>query len=147
MNLSYLHRLSIASCLLLLALQGLAQTASEWAANPSLHQIKPGNANENAVVILDQRKLEFVADEKEGIVLYTSMHKIIRVIKEQGVEMFNKIYVSVPDDAQVKEIKARVITPSGKVVLLPAEKILDEEDEGRLYKKFALEGVEKGSEV
>jgi len=147
MNLSYLHRLSIASCLLLLALQGLAQTASEWAANPSLHQIKPGNANENAVVILDQRKHEFVADEKEGIVLYTSMHKIIRVIKEQGVEMFNKIYVSVPYDAQVKEIKARVITPSGKVVLLPAEKILDEEDEGRLYKKFALEGVEKGSEV
>ena len=136
-----------ASLLLASVLVVLAQSATEWVANPSLHQIKPANANENAVVLLDQRRHEFVADEKEGIVLYTSMHKIIRVLKEQGVEMFNKIYVSVPYDAEVKEIKARVITPGGKVVPLPAEKILDEEEDGRLYKKFALEGVEKGSEV
>jgi hypothetical protein len=61
--------------------------------------------------------------------------------------MFNKVYVPVAYDAEVQEIQARVITPAGKVINLPADKVLDEEEDGRLYKKFALEGVEKGSEV
>lgn len=140
-------RLFIVLCLLITASNVFAQTAFEWDNTPVMHSVKAANANENAVVVLDQRKHEFIANEKEGLMLYTSMHKIIRVIKEQGVEMFNKIYVSVPYDAEVVTLKARVITPAGKVIVLPADKILDEEEDGRLYKKFALEGVEKGSEV
>jgi hypothetical protein len=66
---------------------------------------------------------------------------------DKGVEMYNKIYIPINSSAEMLEIKARTIQPNGKVVNLPADKIFQVEEEGRLYKKFALEGVEKGSEI
>lgn len=142
--------LALFTCTVLLfaTQQAVAQSQPyQWKATPALHELPAQYANENAVIIMDQRLHTFLPDEKEGLLLYTTLHKIIRVNKEQGVEMFNKVYVPVAYDAEVQEIQARVITPAGKVINLPADKVLDEEEDGRLYKKFALEGVEKGSEV
>lgn len=124
-----------------------APTAMDWKANPTLHSIDPAYAKEAAVIVYDARMQQYLPDEKVGVVINSLSHRIIRVNNEKGVEMYNKIYIPVSYGASFDILKARVITPSGKVVPLPADKILDEEDEGRLYKKFALEGLEIGSEI
>ena len=61
--------------------------------------------------------------------------------------MFNKVYIQMAPNTEIYDIKARVITSKGKVINVPAGKIKEEESEGRMYKFFAMEGVDKGSEV
>lgn len=118
-----------------------------WESSPKMHVVQPAYAKEAAVVIFDKRSHEYKADEKEGLVVRVTNHRIIKVSNEKGVEQFNKIYLPVAFDGVFLEIKARVITASGNVIELPQDKILDVEEEGRPYKKFALEGVESGSEI
>ena len=123
--------------------------AQEWLTlkpNPTRHEVSAGFSGEGAVIILDKRLHDYVP-ANESLTIIISHHRIIRVLSELGVEMYNKMYIPVPYDGTIEDIKARVITPAGKVIDLPKEKILDVEEEGRPFKKFALEGVEIGSEI
>lgn len=136
------------ACIAIISTMLYAQDVStNWTSLPKLHTVQAAYANEAAVVILDNRSHEYKADEKDGLVVKVTSHRIIKVNNEKGVEQFNKIYIPVSYDGVFSEIKARVITPAGKIIELPQDKILDEEEEGRAYKKFALEGVESGSEI
>jgi len=123
--------------------------AQEWLTlqpNPTRHEVSAGFSGEGAVIILDKRLHDYVP-ANESLSIIVSHHRIIRVLSELGVEMYNKMYIPVPYDGAIEDIKARVITPAGKIIDLPKEKILDVEEEGRPFKKFALEGVEIGSEI
>lgn len=131
---------------LLFSLGAAAQTGG-WQPEPVPHKVNPGFANESAVVLFDKRTHEYSKDEKGVVMVITTNQKLIKVNDDKGVEMYNKIYIPVAAYAEILEMKARTIQPGGKVVELPASKILDAEEDGRLYKKFALEGVEKGSEI
>lgn len=122
-------------------------SAYNWENSPSLHQVQSVYANEAAVVIFDKRTHEYKPDDKEGLMVIVTNHRIIKVNNEKGVEQFNKIYLPVSGDGIFLEIKARVITAAGQVIDLPQDKILEVEEEDRSYKKFALEGVEIGSEI
>ena len=132
----------------LFSLQAMAQSPSvDWAANPVPHKVKPAFAAESAVILTDKRLHQYIKDEKKGLLMIISNRRLIKVNDDKGVEMYNKIYIPFNANQEIIEIKARTIQPDGKVVELPANKILDVEEEGRKYKKFALEGVEKGSEI
>jgi hypothetical protein len=62
--------------------------------------------------------------------------------------MFNKIKISNSENSPIILIKARTISPSGNVIELEANAFKDvKEDNGYSTKIFALEGVEKGSEI
>lgn len=124
-----------------------AQQLNDWEANPTIHKIKPIFARESAVILSDLRVQEYVQEEKNGLMLIVTNSRLVKVTKDKGVEAFNKIYLPVYNNAQIISLKARTILPNGKIVNLPDNKILDAEEEGRAYKKFALEGVEKGSEI
>ena len=78
---------------------------------------------------------------------YNYVYRLIKVEDDKGIEMFNKMYLHLFRNAEISDIKARVITSTGKVINVPANKIKDEEEEGRKYKLFAMEGIDKGSEV
>jgi predicted HAD superfamily hydrolase len=66
----------------------------------------------------------------------------------KGIEMYNKIKVSYDADYPVTMVKARSISPAGKVIELKSTDFKDiKNEEGGMQKIFALEGVEKGSEV
>lgn len=126
----------------------MAQAPSvDWDAKPVQHKVKAAFAKESAVVLEDKRLHQYVKDEKLGLVMLISNRKLIKVNDDKGVEMYNKIYIPMNASAEMLEIKARTIQPNGKVIDLPANKIFEVEEEGRMYKKFALEGVEKGSEI
>lgn len=127
--------------------QAAAQGPSiNWEANPVQHKVKDAYAKESAVTISDMRMQQYLVDAK-GVTMVTTTKKLVKVIDDKGVEMFNKIYLPAYNNGEVVEIKARVILPGGKIMNLPSDKFLDTKEEGRAYKKFALEGVEKGSEI
>jgi Domain of Unknown Function with PDB structure (DUF3857) len=124
-----------------------AQQLNDWEASPKTHKVKPIFARESAVILSDLRVQEFVQEEKKGLMLIITNKRLVKVLDDNGVESYNKIYLPVYNNAQILSLKARTILPNGKIVNLPDNKILDAEEEGRAYKKFALEGVEKGSEI
>jgi hypothetical protein len=139
----------IFACIIAFLVSVVNLRAQEWLTlrpNPTRHEVSSSFSGEGAVIILDKRLHDYVP-VKESLGIIVSQHRIIRVQTEEGVEMYNKMYIPVPYDGEIEDIKARVITPAGKVIDLPKDKILDVEEEGRPFKKFALEGVEIGSEI
>ncbi len=120
----------------------------DWAAKPVLHQLSDEEKKAPAVIIKDLRSFEY-AIEEEGLFLYETIHKIARVNEDQGIEAFNKVYVPISDDATFVELKARAISPSGKITELNKENIREVEnvqDIGNV-KIFAIEGLELNGEV
>lgn len=117
-----------------------------WEAHPVVHTPAAEFSKESAVILLDERVHEYKVDEKKDAYIQVNNHRLVKVMDDKGVEMFNRIYIPF-NNAEVYNVKARTIKPDGKVVDLPADKILDVEEDGRRYKKFALEGVEKNSEI
>ncbi len=120
-----------------------------WEPNPAIHKIKQEIfLKESAIIISERNQLELGIGGK-GEYRYTrKIHKIVRVNDEKGIEMFNKIKISYSDDNPISVIKARTISPSGKVVELKADAFKDIKTEtGEQQKIFAMEGIEKGSEI
>lgn len=120
--------------------------ASRWYDKPEIHQLNPAFDSASAVGILDERNIEYKLEEKD-VVLYTTYHRIVRINEDKGIEMFNKIYVPLSPGATLSELKARAILKNGKVLDVPEAKIKEIEEDGRKYKLFAMEGLEKGAEV
>jgi hypothetical protein len=119
---------------------------SKWNDVPEKHSVDTDFAASAAIGILDDRTIDYRVEGKE-IALYCSYHKIVRINDDKGIEMYNKIYIPVYPNADISNLKARTILQSGKIIDVPAEKVKEITEEGRTYKLFAMEGVEKGSEV
>lgn len=122
-------------------------TFIQWEAKPSLHTIPDDFSTYGAVMLEDYRYTDYKTDAKDEITVHVEVRRLVKVLNDNGVESFNKIYIRVSPTAKVLKVKARTITPEGKVIDLPADKILDVEEEGTRYKKFAMEGIQKGSEI
>jgi len=119
-----------------------------WDANPTLHNIPSKLSSESAIVLRDKRRVEYVDEGKDGLMMYRTLHKIIHVNDDKGIEAFNTIYLGVSNSSDIVDIKARTILPSKKIIEIDRKNIKDIKDEdGSQYKIFALEGLEKGCEV
>ena len=118
-----------------------------WEEKPIIQTVHNPFKTESAVVLLDGRLLEYIDDSKLGVISNYTMHKLVKIKDEKGIELFSKVYVPVANGSEVLSIKARTISAGGKVVELPQAKFLDVEEEGVRFKKFAFEGMEKGGEV
>ena len=125
---------------------GLYNETETWTEHPVLHKLPDSFKTESAVYLMDSRIYNYKFEGK-NVVEYNTVYRLAKVEDDKGIEMFNKIYVRVPAYGEISDIKARVITSSGAVIDVPAEKIKDEEEEGKKYKLFAMEGIDKGSEV
>ena len=118
-----------------------------WSEKPALHSIDKKYENESAVILLDIRKIEFIDDAKGNVQSFKTLHKIIHINDDKGIEAFNKVYLPVSDNSDIIEIKARTILPGGKIIELDKSNIKDLKEDDRLYKIFALDGLQKGCEV
>ena len=98
-----------------------------WVEKSVIHSIDTKHNVESAVIILDKRRIEFV-DEKEGLSAFKTLHKIVRVNDDRGIESFNKVYLGVTDNADIVDIKARTILPNGKIIDLDRSNIKDLKD-------------------
>jgi len=133
-----------------LLIHGYAQETfvkEDWSKTPALHSIDKKHQSESAIIVLDKRRMEYI-DEKDGLSSYKTLHKIIRVNDDKGIESFNKVYLGVSNNSDIVDIKARTILPGGKIIELDRSNIKDQKDEdGSMYKIFAMEGLVKGCEI
>ena len=108
-----------------------------WEPSPALHTIDSKYSGESAVILLDKRRIEYI-DEKEELVTYRTLHKIIHIISDNGIEAFNRVYLPVADNKDIVSIKARTILPGGKIIEISSENIKDLKDDEQIYKIFAI---------
>jgi hypothetical protein len=85
----------------------------EWEARPTLHTLDKKYATESAVILLDKIRMEFVDGPKNEVALYRTLHRIIRVNDDKGIESFNRVYLGVTDKADIVDIIGRTILPGG----------------------------------
>ena len=116
-----------------------------WETTPS-YQVE--ESDKDMVAIKDKIVTEFYFED-QNLTEYYLEHKILWLNSDDRIEEYNKIYLPFSNNASLKLSKARVIKKTGEVIELEESKILSAEDEetGRKYKYFALEGIEKGSIV
>ena len=81
--------------------------------------------------------------------MYETRHTIIHFNNEKGIEEMNKIYVSYSSILEEMDLKARTITPDGKVIPLSKSSVkkVDNLENAGSFLIFAMEGVEKGGEI
>ncbi|WP_310392727.1 DUF3857 domain-containing protein [Hymenobacter sp.] len=117
------------------------------------HQRLPISAQEAelpALILRDFTSLEFYFDPgRKNLRLFATEHRIVRVNSSDGIERFNKIVVPVLESGAAVAIRARTISPRGEVREVQAAdmKELKDQEGGRGFQVFAVDGVEKGSEV
>ncbi len=119
----------------------------KWEASPTLHTLDNKYSAESAVILLDKRRIEYI-DENQELITYRTLHKIVHINSDNGIESFNRVYLPVADNKDIVSIKARTILPGGQIIEISSENIKDIKDENeQMYKIFAMEGLVKGCEV
>ena len=119
-----------------------------WSVKPTLTTVNNKYIQEPAYTVLNKMKIEFIDAKDNSVEEYFTLHKIIHLNDDHGIENFNKIYISVNEFSDVSDIRARTILPGGKIIELDKTNIKDLKDEdGSLYKIFAFEGLEKGCDI
>ncbi|RYU91670.1 DUF3857 domain-containing protein [Mucilaginibacter terrigena] len=119
-----------------------------WANKPVIHTIDSKYSKESAVILLDKRRIEYIDEPKDELAQYYTLHKLIHINDDRGIENFNKIYLGFNEKSDVVDIRARAILPGGKIIELNKDNIKDiKEDDGSTYKIFAMDGLSKGCEV
>jgi len=119
-----------------------------WADKPKISVLDSKYTKESAVIIFDNRRVEFADNAKSELEEFYTIHKIIHINDDRGIEGFNKIYLGINENSDIVDIKARTLLPGGKIIELDKRNIKDiKENDGNVYKIFAMEGLEKGCEV
>ncbi|WP_439151624.1 DUF3857 domain-containing protein [Winogradskyella sp.] len=117
----------------------------DWDKNPTYNA--KDYDGEGLVAAKEKIATEFFFTQDSEFVEFYLEHKALYLNSEEAIEDYNKIYLPYDSDSELLINKARVITPSGKVIDLDDSKILTATDDEtqRTYKYFAFEGIEKGS--
>lgn len=128
----------------------LQYAAYDWDAKRTKRlSISEEEAKHPAMVLREFTAHEYMySSADKALKLYSTEHRIMRVNTSDGIERFNKIYIP-EDGGQLLSLKARTISPRGEVVEVNQGNIkeLKDDDGRRGFKIFAVEGVEKGSEI
>jgi len=120
----------------------------KWVEKPMISKLDDKYSKESAVILFDKRKIEYVDVSKEEMAEYYTLHKVVHINDDRGIEYFNKVYLNIAENGDIVEIKGRTILPGGKIIELDKKNIKDiKEEDGNTYKIFAMDGLEKGCEV
>jgi hypothetical protein len=140
--------LSIAAGILFLAVQAQQPTFKNWKENTSIQVVDKKYEKEAAVLLLDERNYEFVDLNSNELGLYKTLHRIIQLNDDKGIEIFNKIYLPGGETTKLMALKARTILPGGKVINLDSSSVKEITDEdGNPQRIFAFPGLEKGCQI
>jgi len=141
--------ISIFNLILILNLNGQLIEKYKWEENPVCTAISNDDKNETAICLYLFERDEFFYDETGIPCTYNIFHKKIKIIDDEQVNSFNKIYISLASVIEITEIKARSVNPDGTVVDFDKSNIKEIKDEegSEGYKIFAIEGIQKGADV
>ncbi|AHM59406.1 hypothetical protein D770_05715 [Flammeovirgaceae bacterium 311] len=137
-------------CLVQLPLQAQNLLQYEWEENRKQHTLTAKEQEEPAIALLNRQSYEYAVDEEKGALKqYTLTHRIVKVNTDNAIEQHNRIYIPLHNTESILQLKARSISPDGKVTEVDKNNIkeIKDDDSQGAYRIFALEGVVKGSEI
>ncbi|HEX5169834.1 MAG TPA: DUF3857 domain-containing protein, partial [Cyclobacteriaceae bacterium] len=106
---------------------------------------------ENALaeyVLRQHNQYNYVLENNQFLV-YSTMHRIVRVNNNEAIQHHNRIYINMTNVIELADLKARSINKDGKVVNFDISNLkeLKDEESGNAFRIFAIEGIEQGSEI
>jgi hypothetical protein len=136
-------------CCLGLAGQAPEYSGYNWTTFPATKEIDTVKAVNGSVITLERRITDVYANKENIFEEISIFHRKIRVVTHEAVNDYNKIYVPVSNVIEILDIRARFISPDGKITELPKESIHQVENLENKgdFKAFAIEGAETGGEI
>ncbi len=133
---------------------GIANTPDygsyDWESERGLYKLKPEETGLETIILKDKRAVEFFRENAGGeLSQHILSHSIIRVNSDKAIAENNRVYIPSGSSFQYLIHKVRVLTPDGRIRILSDADIREATDEKTkaVYRFFALEGLEKGSEI
>src|SRR4051812_19995976 len=103
--------------LLPVLLKAQAPFKFQWQGKPPLHTVDKNFESSAAVYIQEERINEYLL-EKEGLFMYRTVHRLVHLNNDKGIEGFNKIYLPFDEGIDMVDVKARTILPNGQIMEL-----------------------------
>jgi len=122
----------------------------DWNEIPKLHKLSDTDVKESSVGILKKSIIEYQPSLfSQELKRYETQHTIVRVNDDKGISRHNTVYIPMYAVKEVVNIKARTINSDGKITLLNKDNIKEVQNVNEYgdFKIFAIEGVEKNSEI
>ncbi len=121
----------------------------DWEENRERNEIPSYLENIGSIVFLDKNMVEyFYRTQEEKVILYKTHHVVRWLGSTDAVERYNAIYIPL-GEGTLERLKVRSISPDGEIVISDQDNLkeIKDEESGRGYQMFAIEGIEKGSEI
>ena len=136
-------------CCVISTTQAQFYSTYNWEPNPVHLELTPSEKEESSLGLLKKIIIEYKSNLSRYPRVFKTVHTIIKVNDENGINRHNTIYIPMNGVEKVVDIKARTINNEGKVVLLDTKNIkeIKNVEEYGDFRIFAIEGVEKGSEI
>lgn len=112
-----------------------------------LATLTEAEAKESGVLLRNQLFIEYAFDSLRQLACIQGISKRIRINDSKAIEMYNKIVLPVPNTNDLLYLKARSISRNGSVKEVGLESVKELEEQGRVYKILAVEGLEVGGEL
>jgi hypothetical protein len=116
----------------------------DWKAAVVPEKIVEKNKKVSAEYLKHLQIFEYFYDRKGNLRLVELVHKIVKINDNKALQQFNKVFIENHKKGGILKIKARAVSPSGKMTELGAENIHQVQNIGSEYHIFAVEGAEKG---
>ncbi len=119
----------------------------EWADSPVVHAVPPEHASQPAIILLNDVRIDYRV-ESGYITKHTTHHAVIKLLDDRGIYAYNTIPVPLNRGTKVPTIKARTISPSGKILNFDKNRMFyGYDDNGNYVLYLNLEGIERNSEI
>ncbi len=119
----------------------------EWADTPYIHPVPPEHATQPAVMLLNDIRVDYRV-EGGYIVKHSTHHVVIKVLDDRGINDFNEVQIPLGRGTKIPTVKARTISPSGKVQNYAMDRyFVGHDEDGHRTIVLPLEGIVKNSEI
>src|SRR5688572_21362737 len=120
----------------------------QWEKDRPRYTLSEKDASLSELILKQHTQYEYLFENNQ-FVMYSTIHKIIYVNNSEAVQKHNRIVISMGNALELLDLKARAINKAGKSVYFDSSNLkeLKDEESGKAFKIFAIEGIELGSEI
>lgn len=128
--------------------QANAAVVYEWDSNRTRYKLSPEEESFGEYILKQHAQFNYVFEDNQFL-LYSTVHRIVRVNNSEAIQRNNRIYIGMNNVIELVDLKARSINKIGKVVNFDMTNLkeLKDDETGQGFRIFAIEGVEQGSEI
>lgn len=120
----------------------------EWEKDRARYKLSEKDGSLSEIILKQHTQYEYLFENNQ-FVMYSTIHRIIYVNNNEAVQKHNRIVISMGNAIELLDVKARAINKEGKAIYFDESNLkeLKNEESGKAFKIFAIEGIEMGSEI